>query len=265
MTSSHYCFDVVYSIFKNITDYNNISTLRKVIVIDPDAEESNNSIKPLIIACSVIATIFLVPSIFIKSILGIVISIISILIVFITGLLINKHKYFKSKAWQNIIHTQEQKLKMVNALNKSIKLTQKECFFDITTNCSLQTLDNAKAYPFAAICTCFNIDDHDATIKWLNNLDHEYHIVIKEFNYMYSQKHLILKNLKHQVPFWIRCVTYDLNKYIFPDELIAKIKYPCYRFSYYSPTGGYYQTFEVILNIQNIQSFKEYIIQQKQA
>ena len=265
MTSSHYCFNVIYSIFKNITDYNNISILRMVIIIDPDAEESNNSIKPLIIACSIIAAIFFVPSIFIKSILGVSISIASMLIVFTTGLLINKHKYFTSKTWKDILHTQEQKLKMVNALNKSIKLTQKEYFFDITTNCSLQTLDNAKAYPFAAICTCFSIDDYDNTINWLNNLEHEYRIILKEFNYMYSQKQAILKNIKHQVPFWIRCVTHDLNKYIFPDELIAKIKYSCYRFSYYSPIGGYCQTFEVILNIQNIQSFKKYIIQQKQT
>ena len=236
-----------------------------VINIDPDAEESNNSIKPLIIACSIIATIFFVPSIFMKSILGVSISIALMLIVFTTGLLINKHKYFKSKAWKDILHTQEQKVKMVNALNKSIKLTQKECFFDITTNCSLQTLDNAKAYPFEVICTCFNIYDYDNTINWLDKLEHEYRIILKEFNYMYSQKHAILKNIKHQVPFWIRCITHDLNKYIFHDELIVKIKYPCYRFSYYSPTGGYYQTFEIILNIRNIQSFKEYIIQEKQT
>ncbi len=230
-----------------------------VIIIDPDAEECNYSIKPLLILCCVIACMCAIPSLIAKNIIGIVISIFLIMLIFTSGLFVNRYKYFKSQAWSALKHEYDQQIKIILALNKSIKLIQKEWLFDITVNCSLQVFDESKINPFGTICNTFDISANQKTIKWLENIKREFKIAEKERLYIEKEKEYILKHIKKRLPFWIRIVTWKIENDLGINNIVQSIRYPCYRFAYYSVSGGFYQTHEIVLNNKTINEFKKYI------
>ena len=200
-----------------------------------------------------------IPIIIKHHIAGVIISALLILLVFISGLLLNKHKYFKSEAWLILKNQYTQKIKIIMALNKSIKLIQREHCFDITLHCSLKVLDNAKMDPFKTICDSFDIRIDNKAIKWLNNMEKDLKIAEKERLYIEKERKNVINKIRKHLPIWIRIVSWDLEKYLGINNIVRAIKYPCYRFSYYSVSGSFYQTHTIVLNRKTINEFKKYI------
>ena len=142
----------------------------------------------------------------------------------ITLLLINKKKYFKSKEWNAIKSSYAEDIKMVSALNQSIKLSLKEYYFDITLNCSSETLAEAEKNPVETVIRCFELVPDEKLIKYLNSLEREYRIMLKEHNYI-KKRMLFVKKIKKSIPFWVRIFSNDINHYLGLD-IIDAIKYP---------------------------------------
>ena len=124
----------------------------------------------------------------------------------ITLLLINKRKYFKSKEWNVIKSSYADDIKMVSALNQSIKLSLKEYYFDITLNCSSEILAEAEKNPVETVIRCFELVPDEKLMKYLNSLEREYRIMLKEHNYI-KKRMSFVKNIKKSIPFWVRIFT----------------------------------------------------------
>lgn len=170
-------------------------------------------------------------------------------------LLINKRKYFKSNEWNAIKASYADNIKMVSALNQSIKISLKEYYFDVTLNCSSKILAEAKKNPVETVFRCFELVPDEKLMKYLNSLEREYRIMLKEHNYI-KKRMSFVKKIKKSIPFWVRIFSNNINHYLGLD-IIDSIKYPKYRFSCYCNASGHYQTVTVIMDFKMIRMFKQ--------
>ena len=102
---------------------------------------------------------------------------------------------------------------MVSALNQSIKLSLKEYYFDITLNCSSEILAEAEKNPVETVICCFELVPNKKLMKYLNSLEREYRIMLKEHNYI-KKRMSFVKKIKKSIPFWVRIFSNDINHYL---------------------------------------------------
>lgn len=174
-------------------------------------------------------------------------------------LLINKYYYFQSKHWIKIKTKYNDNIKIVSALNQSIQYALSKYSFDITVNCSQDTITSAKINPVETTFKYFDIKSTLKTFQFYKELEREFRIVRKEKRYLEKELELIVKNVKTDIPFYIKIVSPDVVKYILDEKLVEYIRYPRYRFSYYVSETGYHETYEVIMNAKMIKAFIKYI------
>lgn len=209
--------------------------------------------------CFAISLVALTPHIISQNIFAIITTLIILFIGFLSILLVNKHYYFKSKQWLKLRSQHNENIKISLALNQSIRYSLSKYSFDITVNCSQDTITSAKVDPIEITFQAFDIKINLKSLQFYKELEREFRIIRKEKRYLEKELGLLVKTIKTDLPFYVKIVSPDIVHYILGEKLVEYIRYPRYRFSYYVSGTGYYETYEIIMNTRMIRSFIKYI------
>jgi hypothetical protein len=230
----------------------NITTQKEVIVIeDPDECTYFKPIITLLLITTAIDTLLIVSGNLVVAIW----TTLFMLSFMITLLLINKRKYFQSEHWQTIKYPYANDIKMINALNASIKSSLQTYACEININCSAETFEKIETDPTNTIIKLFERKSITSLLKYLNDLEREYRIVRKEYAYI-KTKLEDLDRIKKKIPFFVRIITKNIYSHM-EVNIIESIKYPKYKFSYYCNTSGHYQTCVVVLDEKLIAAIRK--------
>lgn len=199
--------------------------------------------------------------------------------------------YFNSKKFLDLKNSIENNTKNYNELNEHIEYLKTICIEDTTPvqqghasyydnsfynykkpelkhfsnekihHCSLSVCRNAKLEPFKYICKYFNIDINEDSIEKFGNLLNDFAAIEEGKKILKNERDMILEKIKNDVPFLI--IKYRKQKLMknlgFTDINVDNTYFPKYTFRYVSPGGNSTMVCDVVMSINNLEEFLQYL------
>lgn len=213
----------------------------------------------------------LYPSIFVLTCIGFLatviytylnISILTSFIICITGtililslLMINKSRYYKSKTWQSLIEPHMHMIDNINNLNSLMTDKQNECAFHQTKEFSRSVIEKAREHELKYVCKYFNVVVNEKVVEVMKYLSTTYRKIEENFEYVNIQTKNIEKDIKTEIPFLVKILTFDLIDKVGIRNRIEYIDYPTYCFFYRSKAGKVYKEHIVVLTPGRLNRF----------
>lgn len=128
-------------------------------------------------------------------------------------------------------------------------------------NCSRSVCDNARMQPFKYVCKYFDIKPTEEALGEFENLLNNFEAAKEGIKLSNQEKYRILKSIDSDIPQIIRKYGYDRfqRELGFRDVGLEDIEYPRYVFQYVSPGGNASMRCDVVMNIENLNRFINYL------
>lgn len=199
--------------------------------------------------------------------------------------------YFNSEKFLNIKNSIENNTKNYNELNEHIEYLKTICIEDINPvkqgyasyyddsfynykkpelkhfsnekihHCSLSVCRNARIEPFKYVCKYFNIKINEDSIEKFGSLLNDFISIEEGKKILKNERDMILEKIKNDVPFLI--IKYRKQKLMknlgFTDINVDNTYFPKYTFRYVSPGGNSTMVCDVVMSINNLEEFLQYL------
>lgn len=140
---------------------------------------------------------------------------------------------------------------------EQMKAKKSEYIYD----CSLPVFKNAGTKPFKYLCKYFNISEDEKTLEKFENVLNNFSAA-EEGKYLLSNElEKIKKSIKKDIPFLIRLLSMKkfMLKLGFQVVDLSELPFPVYTFRYVSPGGNKSDTYNIKLDLNNLNNFVEYL------
>lgn len=130
-----------------------------------------------------------------------------------------------------------------------------------THNCSLQVCRNAKNEPFKYFCKYFDIKQDEESLEKFEKMLNDFSAVEESKTYLNNKYNEIFNKIKSELPFLIR--KFRKNK-VYEKLGLQKLAFnnlyfPKYTFLYISAGGNASTKTEIVMDINNLNKFVEYL------
>lgn len=128
-------------------------------------------------------------------------------------------------------------------------------------NCSLSVCKNAGTQPFKYLCKYFNIKANEETLSKFEEALNNFSAAEQGKTLLIEEKKTILDSIINEIPFLIKKFSKKkLEKKLGFDNVDLNTMYfPKYTFSYVSPGGNKSESYDIILDIDNLERFIKYL------
>lgn len=128
-------------------------------------------------------------------------------------------------------------------------------------NCSRNVCDNARKQPFKYICKYFDIDATEQTLSQFENVLNNFEAVEQGKILLKSEKNTILNSIKKDTNFLVRLISKNRleNELGFEEIDFTTSYFPEFIFKYISSGGNASMQCKVIMNIDNLNRFVNYL------
>lgn len=130
--------------------------------------------------------------------------------------------------------------------------------------CSLSVCKNAQNQPFKYICKYFNIDVNEETLNDMESLCNDFSAAKEGINILLKERKDLETSYGDQIPSIIR--KYGMERFYkelgFLPINSSDEHYPKYSFKYISPAGNSSLICDIVLNLDNLERFSLYILDQ---
>lgn len=128
-------------------------------------------------------------------------------------------------------------------------------------NCSRTVCDNARMQPFKYVCKYFDIKPTEENLEIFESLLNTLESASEGIKLLKQEKERILKNVDNGVPEIIKKHAYEKfqHKIGFETIYFADVNFPKYTFLYVSPGGNASTRCDVVMDIENLNGFINYL------
>ena len=128
-------------------------------------------------------------------------------------------------------------------------------------NCSLTVCKNANNQPFKYICKYFNIKSDEETLSKFEKVLNDFSAAEQGKNLLKNERDKIVEGIINQIPFLIKMFNKNnlIKKLGFDNIDFSNLYFPRYIFSYTSAGGNSSMSCEVVLDINNLDRFINYL------
>lgn len=128
-------------------------------------------------------------------------------------------------------------------------------------NCSRYICDNARIQPFKYVCKYFDIKPTEENLEIFESLLNNFETVHEGIELLNQEKERILNEVKESVPEIIKEHAYEnfQLKMGFKRIYFGAVNFPKYTFLYVSPGGNASTKCDVVMDIENLNRFIEYL------
>ena len=128
-------------------------------------------------------------------------------------------------------------------------------------NCSLSICDGARKAPFKYICKYFNIDENEKNLEKFEFILNNFEAAEEGKLTLKKERENILFSVNTDIPFLIRLFSKKKIESQFGLETIdfSTLYFPRYVFKYISPGGNTSTQCDIIMDIENLNKFIEYL------
>ncbi len=128
-------------------------------------------------------------------------------------------------------------------------------------NCSRSVCDNARMQPFKYVCKYFDIKPTEDVLGEFENLLNNFEAAKEGIKLSIQEKYRILRSIDSDIPEKIRRYGYDRfqEQLGFRDVGLEDIEFPQYIFQYVSPGGNASMRCDVVMDIENLNKFINYL------
>lgn len=127
--------------------------------------------------------------------------------------------------------------------------------------CSASICKNAEMQPFKYLCKYFNIKSDEESLESFENVLNNFSAAEEGKQLLSNELEKIKESIKNDVPFLIR--TFNMKKFMlrlgFKEIDFSTLYFPVYTFRYVSPGGNKTTHCDIILDINNLNNFVEYL------
>lgn len=128
-------------------------------------------------------------------------------------------------------------------------------------DCSLAVFRGAGSQPFKYLCKYFNINEDEKTLINFENILNNFSAAEEGKALLNNEIEKIKKSIKHDIPFLIR--TFSMKKVMlklgFQEIDFSELYFPVYTFRYISPGGNKSNSYDIKLDLNNLNNFVEYL------
>ena len=128
-------------------------------------------------------------------------------------------------------------------------------------NCSRTVCSNARMQPFKYICKYFNIKSNEENLEKFEKILNDFSAAEQGKNLLKQERDEIVNGISEQIPFLIK--NFNKKKMIrklgFIDIDFSQMYFPRYTFRYISSGGNSSMSCDIILNIDNLDRFVNYL------
>lgn len=214
-----------------------------------------------------------------------------LIICLIVGWYIYLYFYFKSKNFIEIKDSIKEYTKNCNELNEHIE-ELKNAYVDIkhtdygqadyrdnsnynykrpelkklreTKNvydCSLTVCNGAKQQPFKYVCKYFNIKPNEETLSNFENVLNDFSAAEQGKVLLKNERDKIVESISNKIPFLVKTFSKKrlIKKLGFDNIDFSQLYFPKYIFSYISAGGNSSMACDVVLNVENLDRFINYL------
>lgn len=128
-------------------------------------------------------------------------------------------------------------------------------------NCSLTVCDGARKEPFKYVCKYFNISLEETTLEKFESVLNNFEAAEDGKASLQAEKENILKSIEEDVPALIRKFSKKkLEKSLGFEEInLSDVHFPRFTFKYVSPGGNKSTRYDVVMDIDNLNRFVQYL------
>ncbi|GAA6383492.1 hypothetical protein I2900191A2_21380 [Intestinibacter bartlettii] len=128
-------------------------------------------------------------------------------------------------------------------------------------NCSLSVFKNAQLKPFKYLCKYFNIKVNEENLLKFESILNNFCAVEEGKLLLRRQRDKILESISSEIPFLIKKISEKslIRELGFQDIDFSTLYFPKYTFKYVSAGGNSSRQFDIILDINNLNDFIEYL------
>lgn len=142
---------------------------------------------------------------------------------------------------------------------EQLKARKSEYIYD----CSSTICKNAEMQPFKYLCKYFNIKVEEESLEKFENVLNNFSAAEEGKILLRNQLEVIKNSIKNDIPFLIR--KFSMKKFMkkvgFKEIDFSTLYFPIYTFRYISPGGNKSTHCDIILNLENLNNFIEYLSQ----
>ena len=130
-----------------------------------------------------------------------------------------------------------------------------------TCNCSLQVCRNAQQQPFKYLCKYFNINTDEETLNKIEEVLNNFSAAEQGKYLLKNKKDIILNGIWNEVPWPIKIFGKKkfANKLGFEPIDLSQLYFPTYSFNYISSGGNSAMRTNIVLDINNLNKFVDYM------
>lgn len=128
-------------------------------------------------------------------------------------------------------------------------------------NCSRSVCDNARMQPFKYVCKYFFIKPTEECLSEFENLLNNFEAAIEGTDLLNKEKNRILHEIESEIPPIIKKYGYERFQYELGFRVVGlgDLSFPKYTFQYVSPGGNASTRCDVIMDIENLNRFIQYL------
>jgi hypothetical protein len=128
-------------------------------------------------------------------------------------------------------------------------------------NCSLSVCRNAEQQPFKYLCKYFNIKPTEETLNNFEEVFNNFSAAEQGKVLLTTERDEIISNISKDIPFLIK--TFSKKKLVknlgFDEIDLSQLYFPKYIFNYTSAGGNSSMNCEILLNVENLEQFIQYL------
>ncbi|MCU6748011.1 HNH endonuclease [Faecalicatena acetigenes] len=138
---------------------------------------------------------------------------------------------------------------------------QKHSNDEYVYNCSRSICDNARQQPFKYVCKYFDINETEEELSKFEALLNNFEAAIDGSKLLDKEKDKILYDIRNEIPEIIKKYGYNRFQYELGFNSISfdEIEFPKYTFQYVSPGGNASTQCDVVMDIDNLNRFIQYL------
>lgn len=138
---------------------------------------------------------------------------------------------------------------------------QKHSNGEYVYNCSRTICDNARQQPFKYVCKYFDINETEEELSKFETLLNNFEASIDGSKLLNKERDKILYDIRNEIPEIIKKYGYNRFQYELGFNSISfnEIEFPKYTFQYVSPGGNASTQCDVVMDIDNLNRFIQYL------
>ena len=128
-------------------------------------------------------------------------------------------------------------------------------------NCSLSVCNSAKQQPFKYLCKYFDIKADEKTLSNFENILNDFSAAEQGKILLKNERDCVVESISDKIPFLIKLFSKQklIEKLGFYNIDFSNMYFPFYSFRYVSAGGNSSMSCDIVLNIENLDRFIEYL------